>query len=226
MARDFDGSADFGINGNDPVGSYPIAFSAWVEVDDAHIGTIIGVNDETGPGANNNNFQRLVTVNAGPNVSVWVQSDDGGSNKAAKSANITLNTIIHVFGVVRAANDREIYIDGTSSGTNTQTQNYNAAIDQIEIGAHTATPRTIQFFDGKLGFMAIWSADVPVTHIGALARGVPALVIIDQSLKANYPFFGNLSPEPDRSANGFNITLTSAPPKIAGAPVELLENYL
>lgn len=221
MARDFDGAADRGVNDNDPIGGYPLTIVVWWEADDAHIGTLIGVCNS---GSSGSAGQRLVTVNSGADNVLLIQSGEVSSSDARTGA-LTTGVLRHACGVVRSATDREIYTNGVSVDTDAGNIPYDASMNRVNIG-NLETTTSIQFFDGKLGFMALWDVALSTDEILALAHGVNPFLIRNANLKANYPFYGNLDPEPDRSRNGFDITLTSAPPKIASAPVESLENYL
>ena len=166
-SRDFDGVDDKVTIAVDPVDDEPITMAAWVKLDTTtQVGGIWNIEGD-GAGSGNEGFGLLVV-----NGEFWAYAQDAGSfDKAASTSTLNTTDWWHVCGVFRSRTDREIYINGTSEGTNTTDVFPNATfIDNACIG-NRANTNNDQDFSGKIADVRVYDADIGATEIANLAAG-------------------------------------------------------
>ena len=115
-SRDFDGIDDKVTIAVDPVDLAPLTMAVWVKMDTTtQVGGIWNIEGDTA--TNNDGFGLLIV-----NGALWAYAQSSSPSLFDYAASTsTLNTTEwwHVCGVFRSPTDREIYINGTSEGTNT-----------------------------------------------------------------------------------------------------------
>jgi len=166
-SRDFDGIDDKVTIAVDPVDVAPLTMAAWVKMDTTtQVGGIWNIEGDTGA-SNNAGFGLLIV-----NGVLWAYTQTTGAFDYAASTS-TLNTTEwwHVCGVFRSSKDREIYINGTSEGTNTTNITPSTIdVDNACIG-NRANTNTDQDFSGKIADVRVYNADIGETEIANLAAG-------------------------------------------------------
>ena len=166
-SRDFDGIDDKVTIAVDPVDVAPLTMAAWVKMDTTtQVGGIWNIEGDAG--ASNAGFGLLIV-----NGALWAYTQTTGVFDYAASTS-TLNTTEwwHVCGVFRNSTDREIYINGTSEGTNTTNITPSTIdVDNACIG-NRANTNTDQDFSGKIADVRVYNADIGETEIANLAAGI------------------------------------------------------
>lgn len=86
-----------------------------------------------------------------------------------------VNTWHHIVWVETAANDRETFLDGVSTGTDTNSRT-PSSVDDFAIGAN-AKGTTDEFFTGRLFWPFVYSAALSANDILMLAKGASSRTI-------------------------------------------------
>lgn len=147
MARLFDdGSSEYLQVATTPITAAPFAMACWgyPDTDSVNMGAIALVNSGGG-----NYF--ILRVNSGGINAVNLRVYDGAGNDCQTSTGITINTWHHMCGVVAAADDRRVFIDGGSKVIRA-TSHTPTGIDRVSIGIRTST----RHWSGSIAHPAIW----------------------------------------------------------------------
>ena len=106
------------------------------------------------------------------NGDFWAYSQQVVSfDKAVSTSTLNTTDWWHVCGVFRSSTDREIYINGTSEGTNTTNVLPNATIIDNACIGNRANTNNDQDFAGKIADVRVYDADIGATEIANLAAG-------------------------------------------------------
>ena len=167
-SRDFDGTNDKVTIAVDPVDVAPLTMAAWVKMDTTtQVGGIWNIEGDDG--SQNAGFGLLIV-----NGAFWAyaqKSSPSVFDYAASTSTLNTTDWWHVCGVFRSSTDREIYINGTSEGTNTTDVLPNAIlIDNACIG-NRANTNNDQDLSGKIADVRVYDADIGATEIANLAAG-------------------------------------------------------
>ena len=148
-------------------GNPPFSMAAWIyPTNVAADQTILAIADN----ASDNNYHSIYLKGstAGDPVSARSQAAAGGA-EAVTGTGVTINTWHHVLGVFAASNDRRVYIDGGSKGTNATTRS-PAGLDTICVGGiYDLTPS--DFYSGGIEWGAIWNTALSDADAVELFRG-------------------------------------------------------
>lgn len=169
-----------------PATATPLTISAWANADTDHRGGVFSIADSA---TVDEYFALLMDgVEVGDPVAFWRRAGGGAPDVANTSTGFTPGTWHHVCGVSRSATDVSVYIDGGSEGTST-TSKVPASIDQCTVGAVRGSTAS-GYFDGKVAEVAVWSVDLTVAEVSALAAGHPAWMIRANALTFYAPLLG------------------------------------
>lgn len=209
MARDFNGSSQYGTAAAAAANLDIGTFAAWYQPDfDPSSSTNINFYhiDLTGGNGYELNLHIANTIRAErdnrlKDVTVTGLWSAGSWVHIAIAYNKTGSVIqIYVNGV-------EIGAGGAQSGTwGTATLGTN-----MRLGVNGGL--SSGFFDGDIAEVGMWSVVLDAAEIAALAKGFSPSLIRPTSLNAYWPIFGNNSPELDRRKNAYDLTLTASPAK-------------
>ncbi len=214
MARAFDGLSAYLSYGSPVLTAVPISMSTWakpaaVSGNQAMMGIYGSVS---GPPANDS-FELLLSA-----TDFLVRTRAGGSGGAnATISGVASAGVWQQFGgVYTAANARAAYYNGGSKATDT--------VSRTPSGLATTTLAVDQsgpsnYYGGSLAETAIWNAALTDEEMLALGKGVCPLLIRPQSLVAYWPLYGNDSPEPDRWATRYDLSLTGTVTKSEHPPI-------
>ena len=179
-------SAQLANTGATPITAAPYSIAAWVMTSNS--ATLnrtfwsCGQNVTTG-----DNFQ------FGQNNSsqAFFAAQATGAARSANGGTLVANTVYHFGGIGRSSSDREVYLDGASVGTNTQTA-APSGIDRTCIGAKvTSGGYTNNWNDGgAVGTLAVWNVDIGAAAMAALAGGLHPLFIEPGALVSLYEMNG------------------------------------
>jgi hypothetical protein len=120
---------------------------------------------------------------------------NSGNNTTVRSAQTTtgytVNQWAHAAGVFSGASSRTAYINGGSSGVNTDTHSFSGSPDRLRVGAlfYTSINSPI---NGIIAEAAIWNVALTADEIASLANGFTPDQIRPQSLRFYAPLVRNL----------------------------------
>ncbi len=189
MARLFDdGSSEYLEIDQAVVTAVPFSFVAWFNSNDAAAyQSLVMVCDKS-----RTNHSHALELRGGDGGDpVRASSYDGGYDFADTSSGYSINTWHHAAGVWAATNDRAVYIDGGSKGTDSD----NAApsgIDRTSIGRFgDDSPGT--YMSGRIAEAAIWNVALTDAEVLSLAKGFSPLFVHPQNLVAYWPLIRDLN---------------------------------
>lgn len=180
-----------------PVTTVPLTMSAWFHRDITGNGTLLSIADQS-----SGNSRFALTMQSGP-LDAWVNDTDTMAKTSASASNNRYN---HALGVFAAANDRKVYLNGGSEGTNTVSKT-PTGVDRINIGRLAdSTPNW--YWDGRIAEVAIWNVALNADERAMLAAGFSALFV----RRTNLVFYAPLINEAVDIIGGLPLTIFGAPP--------------
>ena len=185
MAYEFNGTNQYLGIGSAPATTPPITLACWFNSDSTTVN------------------QRLVGLyeNAASYFDLGIRGADAGDPVAAvanfsgtlqivgTTAGYSANTWHHACAVFTSTTSRTAYIDGGNSATGTNTVSAPSGISTTRIGNFFSD---IQYMDGRIAEVGIWSAALTQQEIASLARGMTCEKVRPQSLVAYFPLVRNL----------------------------------
>jgi len=109
---------------------------------------------------------------------------------AVTTAAYTADNWHHICGIFKNSASRSIYIDGSDSSENTDSQNVNFSLfNQILIGTHKTVSGA--HFSGKLAHCCIWDTELSEANIISLAAGSSPSDIASDNLVDFWPLIYN-----------------------------------
>lgn len=160
-----------------------------------------------------------VTTNNDNRFSLELRGDVGGdplhalteasasSSQAVTSSGYSVNTWQHGLAVFAASNDRRVYLNGGSKGTES-TSRSPVGLNKCSIGAFSGSSNSLGM-EGLIAEAGVWSAALTDAEAEMLAAGVPPYLVQPQSLVAYYPLYGAYSAEID-CIGRIELTVTGA----------------
>ena len=143
-------------------------------------------------------------------------ANDGTSRFCISSAVAPQNEWHHLLGVEAASNDRRVYLNGGSKGTDTNSSTPNN-IDRTSIGREgDSTPG--DYWNGRLAEVAVWSAALTDDEARMLAAGVSPVRVRPGSLKHYWPFW--IGTSGIDHIGTLNLTAVNTPTQADHAPVQ------
>lgn len=204
MARAFDdGSSQHLELDSPPITAAPFTISAWINSDELTTNqTCIFIGDKDV--ADNFWALRLSGATGGDPVSFFAL--DGTTVSAATSSGYSADTDHHICAVETAADDRAVFIDGGSKGTNA-TSVTPAGADRVAIGrSGDSTPGF--YMSGNISEVAIWNVALSDAEVALLAKGFSPLFIQPHNLVAYWPLIRD---DDNDRIGGFDLTAINTP---------------
>ena len=202
MARNFNGISDNLTTPSAVVTGPPFTISAWLNADLLHAGAIASLIDSSGVGSSTERFQLMARVDG---VIRFQARDSGGQGDAETSTTYSSGVWNHACGIAKSATDRSAFLNGGGKGTNAISR-VPLGLDETNIGMRNSD----NFFNGRIGHVAIWNVDLTDQEVASLAAGISPLRIRPGNLiaptGAYWPINGQ-SPEPS-IMGGFPMTVT------------------
>ena len=185
-----------------PVTGPPFTMACWYNTGINNLGLVLmQIQDKDVE----DNYHQLALLGATANDPVGAYSRKGDV-VATTSTGFSTNTWEHACGVWAAANDRRVYKNGGSKGTNTGTSN-DANIDSVSIGrAGDSTP--LGYMSGAIARAAIWDIALSDAEVALLAspNTLPSEVQADH-LVAYWEFLD----DDDDEAGSYDLTAYNTP---------------
>jgi hypothetical protein len=153
MARSFvSSSAQYIGVGSSPITGPPFAMAGWMrQTADASDG-VIGLAVV----ASFNHIFALMTDAPTDTVRFRIRAGAGGTQSDATTTTTrTVNRWHHIAGLARATNDRSVFIDGGSEGTDTANTSPNS-MDRIAIGCLASGGSQFSYFEGDGAAFGLW----------------------------------------------------------------------
>jgi hypothetical protein len=150
---------------------------AWVQPDSTaaeQILVYVGDGTITGGGADHH----VLGIDNSGRAFILTQRGSAGGRATGTTNMATDGTWYHVVGVCRATNDREIYVNNSSEGTNTGSEPISGTMTTWSIGAYSNGTNP---YNGTLDEIGVWSDGLTTGEISTLYGGGSGLA---------YPFSG------------------------------------
>ena len=197
MAYDFNGSNQKLTLASAPVSVSPLTMACWFNSDSATAAQrLIHLYGSFG----NNYFDLGIRGDlAGDPVAAIVNNTSGNVEIVSTTSGYTVNTWHHACGVFTNSNSRTAYIDGGSSATGTLSSTPLFPSNAMQIGGFSTG---IQYMNGRMAEVGIWSAALTEQEIKSLAAGMTCDKVRPQSLV----FYAPLVRELIDAKGGLTIT--------------------
>lgn len=203
MARLFDDASNQYLRvTSTPVTEPPFTMACWFYTDDTDIDEVLMEIGDLDDDSHGHWIDADGTLEGDP---VCVYSAEGDA-AAETASGFSANTWHHAAGVVAASDDRRVYIDGGSKGTDAGEAS-STGLDSVNIGAHgNGTPDL--YFSGRIAEAAIWNAALSDAEVVELAAGRSPLLVRPQSLVAYWPLVRDGDED---VVGGYDMTPQNAP---------------
>lgn len=156
-----------------PVSGYPFTISFWVKTSTSSTFVPAGIFRSSA----SNRFWRFVLYSN--TNGTRIQSSNTTNRQTSWGTSIEDGSWHHVVGVFRAANDKELYVDGQYKAQNTQTVNWDSSASRFSVGRHGGTG-TAYYFTGNIDEVAIWDTDLSANGVDEVYNnGAPSDLSVD-----------------------------------------------
>jgi hypothetical protein len=176
--------------GSAPVTAAPLTMACWFNMPDNAGAALIYL----GPTTNNDRFALFASGDAAGDP-VRFDCIEAAVTAAASAALTTSsysnNTWSHACGVASSASSRTVYLNGGSSGTNTDTRTPTTP-NRLTVGARLATNSPGVYANGLIAEVGIWNAALTAAEIASLAKGMTCDKVRPQSLVFYAPLVRDL----------------------------------
>lgn len=215
MAYDFDGVNQRAEYTTLPYAdsTSPLTISLWFKPDSTTIQQALTLISSTSHGRIGLEIVANTTTNSGRVQMATFNQFNNGQVAIAPSA-LTVGEWHHVVGVaasISASNfgTRRVYLNGTAAtAVNTANIASTVTLSAVRLGSRkTATPATsiVNYFDGVIAEIGIYTATLEISDISALARGVKPTSVRPDQLAMYLPLVRELDDVCDsRSLSDFN----------------------
>ena len=202
MARDFNGTSDKLSVAVAVVSGYPWTFAGWGNIDNATTsGCIVAVGDT----AAGSNAWQLYFAGEDAGDPIRVQSRAASVNQfSTTTTGFTAGAWTYLTGVGASSTSRTVYINGGSSGSNTNSS-VPASLDKTSIGVRGMSTDS-NFLNGRIADCTIWNVGLTAAEVLMLANGMHPHAMRRTSL-VGYWRVGVGSPDPDWSGQANNMTV-------------------
>jgi hypothetical protein len=166
-----------------PVSSPPFTLSCrfYVENTSTTGRVLIGLDNASGT-----DFYALLLSSS----NVIFNASSGGSAQIGSSVLFSINQWNHACAVVSSITNRELFLNGASVGTSTDSK--NPAISLLKIGTRTSNGVVGNFMQGSIAEVGIWSVALTAAEIASLSKGATCNLVRPQSLAFYAPLIRNL----------------------------------
>ena len=185
MAREYDGSTEFGRIGSAVVSAYPFTLACWFRADLAtNNNVLMGVFESS---SDNNRF--YIEANgslAGDPVRAVAKTTT--TVASASGSGYSTGTWHHACGVYTSATNRLVYLDGVA-GTAATFNMTPSGMDRTSVGVLDSTTQ-LAFHNGAGCEYGWWNVALTADEVRALARTASPMRIRPGSLVRYDPFWG------------------------------------
>lgn len=195
---DLDGTNDFSSTGSAGGVTTTVSMQAWVQPDVNNVEQVlvyVGDGVETGGGRDHH----ILGITAAGKAFIETSRGSSGARAVGGTTLLTDGTWYHIFGVCRAPNDREIYVDAVSDGTDASTESLSGTQTDWSIGA---LPSGNSPYDGIIDEVGVWSVGKSESDISDLYNSGAGLA---------YPFAAG---DKDVPVSAESLTLAAPAPTV------------
>ena len=232
MARDFNGSTQYGQSAINLSAHSKLTVSMWLWIDARSAGSF-DMYMEFGPGDQSAGTFGIYDESAGgvDKLNIYHVGTNGSS--FAKYPFLTLsqwNHLLFTGDFTLSTDEVNLYLNGALQTPSSRPANIN------NTSGSTYANTTLNFMsrnaaslhgDGKQAEVGIWGGVVlNANEAMALYRGARARDVRPGSLTHHWPMWGNSSPEPFMVQGGTNLTLTGSPSKANHPPVSMFSRMV
>jgi hypothetical protein len=167
-ALDFDGSNDY-VNANVPVTGYPFAYTVWMRAAALQQAGVLGIGSTT----TELEYATIFLLNDGA-IRAQISNTTQFARSAVSAANAYAAGVwCHVAAVFTSSTLREIYVDGTLRGTNTESLTMFTTVNAFRIGSlvfFQSGSEQSQYFNGQFDDIRVYNRAPHPDEIRLLAR--------------------------------------------------------
>lgn len=142
-------------------------------------------------------------LGTGGNLVSESQASSVAVNASTANSSVTLNAWNHAVSVFASTTSRTIYLNGSTTATNT-TSNSPASLSFTVLGGLGPDTARDEFFLGNLAFMSYWSAALTAADALSLYAGPGPRKVRPDAL-ISYPMLRGTSPEPDYKGQSWTV---------------------
>ena len=192
MSRLFNDAASEGaVYAGAVVTPYPVTMACWFNSDDLTISQDLMVISTA---SSTNNYHVMALRGDVANDPLRYQTKiTGTTQNADTSVGYSANTWQHACAIGTSATDRKIYLNGGSSGSNTNSMT-PSGMNRTGIGVF---PDSTAYMSGSIAEAGIWNVALTTAELALLALGISPLLVRPDSLVSYWPLIGYSSPELD-----------------------------
>ncbi len=185
MSRLFNDAGSEYLNRGDTLGisGYPFTMACWFNVDVAINQTLMCFGD-----TNAGNLNRLALRDP---ADTDVICHTISSAFSATSASYSVDTWHHACAVFAGEQDRSVYLDGGSKGTNVDDDASFGTPDNFTIGARKYNSAVSTYLSGNVAEAAVWNVALTDDDVAILAAGFSPLFVKPANLVGYWPLLRN-----------------------------------
>lgn len=210
MSREFTAaSTEYLTTANAPVGnSYPFTIACWFYCTSvAALRALSSIGDDSGGVPSNDPLHLLYLNQTSATLAIASYTSGEGNAAAATSSGASLNTWSHACAILTAGNDRKVYLNGGSEGTNTTDVN-PSGLDSTTIGVSKRNGLIDYPYQGKIAEFALWDVALSLGELAILNLGYSPLLIRPQSLGFYVPLIRD---NDEDLIGGFSLSAVATP---------------
>lgn len=203
MARLFDdGSAQYlERTASVPITGVPFTVAGWFNSDtNAQVQTLLNINNSS----STTYYHWLMLYNT--NYLRAYSRDSSGSANAETTGTWNAGTWYHACGVWAATDDRRVFLNGGSKGTNTTARD-PGTLNRLRVGSTFMSSPNENYFSGAIAELAAWNVALTDAEAAMVGLGVCPLEIRPNSLVAYWPL---IRADRDR-VGGYDLTPVNSP---------------
>lgn len=222
MSRQFtEASSQYLYRTSAVVSGYPFTVAGWFRTATTGADCLFGIGRSSDPA------YYLVRILARGDLSNVISAARSGTEGVGEmtsgGSTYTSNTWTHFAYVARSATDTQLYLSGSSAGTDTTNVTAPTGLDRTSIGRLFRGTDSELFYEGLAAHIAVWSAD-KTSNIAALAGGANPLAyttglvsywLVDGTGTDNDQYGTNHLTDSGSTTDGASDPTVDAPPSSA-----------
>ena len=158
----------------------------------------------------------VLSAESTPDIRASIYRSGVGSASAISTSGYSENVWHHACGVFAASNDRRVYVDGGSKGTNSTDRSPDSTVTATAIGGLRRSDNPVVYTDGSIAEAAIWNATLTDEEVAVLATGIRPIFVRPQSLVMYLPLIRD---NDEDLIGGLSFNVVNTPTISAHAPI-------
>jgi len=185
------------------VSGYPFTFSCWFKTTD--LTNPIMLFSLCNSLSDSNHFRLTCQGNVAGDPLYFLAINGAGQNSITTTG-YSSGVWHHACAVGTSATSRDVYIDGGSKGSNTNSVT-PSSLNATGIG-YIAKLTPSGYFDGDIALACVWNVALGANEISSLAKGLHPKKVRPLSIAGGWNMEGIFSPEPDFSGTAKHMVVT------------------